>query len=130
MARILFLIRKLEGGGAERQLLVAADGLGKLGHDVTIASWVGGGPYERDVNKIKAKYIVLDKRGPVDLVGFTARAARLARSINPHAVHGYMDSGNFFAAAVGPFVSKARIAWGIRGSELDVRSYDLVGRGL
>ena len=37
--KILFLIRTLDKGGAERQLSYLASGLAKLGHEITVLTY-------------------------------------------------------------------------------------------
>jgi glycosyltransferase involved in cell wall biosynthesis len=130
MSRILFLVRMLEGGGAERQLLVLAGGLQRRGHEVTIAAYYSSGPDEVEIPATGVRYVSLEKRGFWDLVGFFSRMLRLARRLNPDVVHGYMDVGNIVAIALKPFLTSTRIVWGIRASNFDLTAYDLAGRVL
>ena len=128
MARVLFLTRDLEGGGAERQLLLLSAGLRRRGHDVTIAVYYRGGFYEAEVEATGVQYVSLEKRGFWDLAGFFRRTLRLVRSLQPDVVHGYMDVGNCVALAVKPFLPRSRIAWGMRASGYDMMAYDVPGR--
>src|SRR4051812_15947040 len=127
MGRILFLARSLEGGGAERQLMLLASGLKARGHDVTIAVYYLGGAYEPEIASTGVRYISLEKRGFWDIVAFFRRAIQMARDLRPDVVHGYMDVGNFVALALKPFLSGSRIAWGVRASRFDMKEYDVAG---
>lgn len=128
--RILFLLQKLEGGGAERQLLVLADALKRRGHDVTLAVYYPGGPYESFAAETGVRLVCLDKGGTGDNLGFLRRVIRLVRALDPDVIHGYMDTGNIVASAMKPFARHSRIVWGVRASNLDLSQYDRRGRVL
>ncbi len=130
MANILFIVRKLEGGGAERQLIVLARELARYGHNITILVWISGGPYERDLEGTNIRYVVLDKRGIFDHVGFLLRTHAFVRRLRPDVIHGYLDTGNFVAVMMRKSVPNSRIIWGIRDSGVGIvhGHYDLHGR--
>ena len=130
MARIVFLLRKLEGGGAERQLLNLAQGLAQRGHDVHIVVWVGGGKFEDRLPAEGVEYHIVDRGRAYDVGGLLYRVASLLRRLRPDVLHGYMDTGNFVAAAMRPVLPAALIVWGVRSSGLDLREYDTAGRVL
>ena len=60
--RILFLVARLGGGGAERQLAALANGLARRGHDITIGVYRRGGEYEADVENTSVRLLSFDKR--------------------------------------------------------------------
>ena len=60
--RILFLIRSLNAGGAERQLVTLANGLARMGHDIHVALFYRGGVFE-DALDARVRIHSLDKRG-------------------------------------------------------------------
>ena len=128
MKRIVFLVRTLEGGGAERQLLLLAAGLHARGYDVTIVVYYAGGPYEPEIHSTGIRYVSLEKQGFWDFGGFFWRAFRLLRRLEPDVVHGYMDVGNFVAVTLKPAVRRCRIVWGVRTSAFDQSAYDTAGR--
>ena len=47
--KIVFLIRSLAFGGAERQLVALARGLHERGHEVRVGVFYGDGPLEADL---------------------------------------------------------------------------------
>ena len=118
----------LEGGGAERQLLLLADGLQRRGHDVTVAVFYTGGPYEAELPATNVRYLPLEKRNVGDLLGFYWRTIRKLRRLDPDVVHGYMDVANTVSAVIKPFFPRCKIVWGIRASNFDMNAYDAMGR--
>ena len=128
MNKIVFLVRTLEGGGAERQLLVLAEGLKRRGHDVTIVVYYAGGPYEGEVQGTAIRYVSLEKQGFWDVGGFFWRAFRLLRRLKPDILHGYMDVGNFVAVTLKPALPRCKVVWGVRTSNFDQSAYDVAGR--
>jgi hypothetical protein len=47
--KVLFVVRALDYGGAERQLVVLAEGLHKKGHNVAVALFYSGGRFEKEL---------------------------------------------------------------------------------
>jgi glycosyltransferase involved in cell wall biosynthesis len=121
--RILFLLRSLHAGGAERQLVVLASGLQKRGHDVTVAVYHPGGAYERLVLEAGIRLVCLDKGRLHHNFSFFRRAVRLVNSLQPHVIHGYMETGNIVASALKAFAHESVIVWGVRASALDLSFY-------
>ncbi len=124
MARILFLVWKLGGGGAERQLVNVAKGLDRLGHTVVIAAWWPGGSYEPDIRHTGIRLEFLRRRRFTGTFGLIHSARQLAARFRPHVIHGYMDTANFLAAFMRSPEPSCRIVWGVRVSGLDLASYD------
>jgi glycosyltransferase involved in cell wall biosynthesis len=126
--RILFLIRSLGHGGAERQLVTLARGLSEQGFGVTIATFYPGGPLERELGGSAVTLQHLAKRGRWDVAGFIRRLAAFARKVDPHIIHGYMPTSNLLATAVRVVVPRTRLVWGVRASGLDRSQYDWLAR--
>ena len=53
MKKMVFFIRSLNAGGAERQLFITAAGLAELGYDVTVLTLYSGGFYANELAKTK-----------------------------------------------------------------------------
>lgn len=126
--RILFLVSRLGGGGAERQLAALATGLAERGHDVVIGVYRRGGDYEVDIEKTPVRLVSFEKGTFWDLWGFFRRVLQMTRALKPHIVHGYMDTGNIVAAALRLRAHRPRVVWGIRSSRLELKLYDYAGR--
>jgi glycosyltransferase involved in cell wall biosynthesis len=124
--RIAFLIRSLGIGGAERQLAALATGLHRVGHEVTVLVYYGGGPFQWELEAAGVPVISLEKRGRWDLVGPFLRLARALRRNRPDIVHGYLPDANLLSLLAGRWVVKAKVVWGVRASHYDFAIYDVL----
>lgn len=125
MIKLAFLVRSLERGGSERQLVTLARALDKRIFEVTIFTFYGGGPLERELDGAGVRLVPLGKRGRWDLPGFLLRLARELRALRPDVVHGYLDIANLLALAAKPVLpSGASVVWGARSSDIDLARYD------
>ena len=124
MLRVAFLIRSLHAGGAERQLVQLVAGLDKSRFDVTVITFYGGGAFAAELAGTPGVTVVtMAKEGRLDVAGFLWRLVRTARAVRPHILHGYMPGANELASLVGRSVG-ARVVWGLRASDVDLRHYD------
>ncbi|HEX8088143.1 MAG TPA: glycosyltransferase [Blastocatellia bacterium] len=121
--RILFLIRRLGYGGAERQLVALARALRKSGHSVAVAVFYPGGPLEDDLRAAGVPICSLDKRGRWDAVGFIWRLIKLVYRDRPDIVHGYLCVSNILAALIATIFPRVRAAWGVRASNMNLADY-------
>lgn len=112
--RVLFIIRALEVGGAERQLLNLAGGLAARGHAVAIAPMYAGGVLEA---KLPAGVTLLRpaKQGRWDVLRFGRALLAEARAFAPTVVHGYMSGANEVALLLGGLL-RCPVVYGIRVS--------------
>ena len=89
-----------------------------------------GGPLETELQRRKRfDYVMLDKRGKSDVIGFGGKLLREVRRRTPAIVHGYMPFGNQLALAAGR-AAGAKVVWGIRASFVDFRHYGASDRFL
>jgi glycosyltransferase involved in cell wall biosynthesis len=123
MIRVSFLIRSLDRGGAERQLVALARALDPARFAVTILTFYPGGGLERELEGSAVELVSLDKRGRWDVPAFLRRAHREVARRRPHVLHGYLGIANEFAWMLGR-AAGARVAWGIRSSAFDPAHYD------
>jgi glycosyltransferase involved in cell wall biosynthesis len=122
--RLVFLIRSLEAGGAERQLVLLATRLDKAVFAVTIVTYYPGGILERELQSVEGVSVIsVNKRGRGDTVGFLVRLIRTVRALRPDIVHGYMWGANELAWGLGRLTG-ARVVWGLRASNVDFGHYD------
>jgi glycosyltransferase involved in cell wall biosynthesis len=127
--RVLFLVRGLNVGGAQRQLVVLARGLRRKGHAIAVAVFYGGGAFEEELRAEGISVHDLAKRGRWDTVGPLARLARLVRSQPPEILHAYMSLANLFSAAAKPlFPPGVKVVWGIRTAMHDLSRYGWLSR--
>lgn len=126
--RIVFLIRDLDIGGAQRQLIELASGLQRANWQVTVLVFYGGGELESDLVQRGVKVEALAKSGRWDVVGFSYRLIRAVRRARPDVLHGYMGTENLLSIATRPFVPGMRVVWGMRASNMDLDEYDWLAR--
>lgn len=87
---------------------------------VTVITIYEAGNLARDLQGIENVQVVsLAKQSGLDNFLVWPRLSRLVRSLRPHVVHGYLDSGNVRALVAGKW-SKATVIWGVRSSNMEV----------
>lgn len=128
LPRILFLVRSLRQGGAERQLVALASGLHRRGWPVTVACCYGGGIFQAELEKAGVQLIDLRKRGRWDVVGFLWRLLRVFRTTNAEIVHGYMPLANLLGLLAHAAHPRTRVVWGVRSSIIDHAQRDWLSR--
>ena len=98
--RILFLSTSMGMGGADSQLLAAAQGLRERGHEVRIVSLTALGPMGLRAQELGLTTESLDMaRGVPDPRGLF-RLVRLVRSWRPDVLHSHMVHANLMARAL------------------------------
>jgi glycosyltransferase involved in cell wall biosynthesis len=128
--RLVFLIRSLEAGGAERQLAQLATSLDKRQFAVTVITYYPGGALAGDLAAQPGVTVIsLDKQGRGDLFGFLGRLLRTVRAQKADIIHGYMWGANELAWVAGRLTG-ARVVWGVRASNVDFSHYDWGSRWL
>lgn len=114
---IAFLIRDLEYGGAQRQLVTLVKEFDKRDFDLSLLYFYSDGPLLNDLKDSDISVISLNKQGRWDLLGFLGRFIWAMWKIKPHILHAYMADSNITALLLKPFFPKTRIIWGIRVSQ-------------
>jgi glycosyltransferase involved in cell wall biosynthesis len=122
--RVCFVVRDLQLGGAERQLVALASGLTARGHRVLILTYYAGGPLEAVAEAGGVDVRSLHKRGRWDLIAFTRRLAHAVRAFDADIVHGYMTTSNVLVVLARRWFGGARVIMGARGAARDWRQYD------
>ncbi len=125
--RLAFLVRSLDFGGAQRQLVTLAKALDKNQFEVSILTFYSGQPLEQELENTSVRLVSLNKSGRWDLLPFLGRLIRETRALRPDILHGYLDIPNVLALFLKGFV-RARIVWGVRASAMELRRYDWLFR--
>ncbi len=125
-SRIMFLIRSLNRGGAERQLVNLALGLASRGHRVTVAVFYRG-PLAAELDGSAVELVDLAKSSRWDCVAFLVRLVRLVRNERPDVLHGYLGVPNILAIALSVFAPRCRVVWGVRSSGDEAAGSDWLG---
>ena len=92
--RLLFLIRSLNYGGAERQLVALAKGLWSREQSLAIATFYPGGAFSKDLELVGVPVVSLEKRSRWGIFRFLWRLFRLVRTTQPQILHGYLGTAN------------------------------------
>lgn len=124
--RVVFLIRALDHGGAERQLLTLTAHLPPETFEVVVVTWYTGGRMEEAFRDRGIRVVSADKSGRRDLLGFTIRLAQLLRRLRPDVVHSYMTGANEMALLLKP-VHRAPVIWGVRSTVTVGNAADRLG---
>src|SRR5262249_38708043 len=117
--KIVFVMRSLHVGGAERQLVELARGLRAAGHAVAVKLFYGNGALEPELADAGIPVDVLEKRGRWEIVRFLVRLAASIRAERPDVVHSYLPVSNIFTAILRPALGGARVVWAIRASDMN-----------
>lgn len=128
MTRLFFLIRSLDRGGAERQLITLVKHFDPARCSVTVATFYDGGALRPEIENLEGVTVrSLRKQGRWDLLPFFWRLFRLARQVRPDVVHGYLSVANELSLFTGRLVG-AKVVWGLRASNVDFSRYDRLSR--
>jgi len=121
---VFLLVRSLEAGGAERQLVELARGLQQRGHKVTVATFYKRGPLVADLERAGVPIVDLRKAGRWDAFAFLARARQAVRRSQPDIIYTFLGGANLAGAAIRTATPEARLVWSIRSSDVDFSQYD------
>lgn len=124
--KILFLIRSLHYGGAERQLVILAKGLRERGHDVVVSLFYARGALGEELQKTGVRIQLLQKRGRWDLLAFLFRLAKVIREERPDILHSYLVDPNNISVLLKPLFPTMKIVWRVTSSTRDAKHYDWV----
>lgn len=126
--RVLLLIRSLEIGGAERQLVTLARGLRERGIDVSVLTFYSGGSLRAELDAAGVPNSHLGKAGRWDVLPFLWRFARHLRGLRPTVLYSFLPVANLLALLTRLFLPGTRVVWGMRASGIDFRCYDRFAR--
>ena len=119
---IVLLVRSLNYGGAERQLVELAKGLHRRGHSVLVAVFYQDGPLLADLRETGVPVALLAKDGRWD-ARFVCRLGRLLRRLRPDVVYSFLVEPSVQAVLLKPFLPGTRIVWGVRASNVELEVY-------
>ena len=122
--KILLLIRSLNIGGSERQVVSFAKTISSHGIEVHVAVKTSGGPLEADLLDCTGVILHhLDQNGMIGRLTYLWRLRKLIKSNRFDAVYGFMPVPNLALLIARTLRNRPLIAWGIRSSELDTNMY-------
>jgi len=124
MIRVAYLIRSLNVGGAERQLVTLVKGLDKNQFQPVVICYYGGGELEKELLQAGIPVISTQKRGRWDLVSFFGKLARILRDFHPQILHSYLATSNIMAGLSRIFFPSLKVIYGVRYGFVDFTKYD------
>lgn len=126
--RLTFLIRDLNHGGAQRQLVTLAKALAlRPDFEVSVVHFYPG-VFEAELKEAGIQTHCVGKKHRWDLLGFFGRLTRCMRELRPDVIHGYLHESNLMTLFLKPLCGFPRIVWGIRDSKTDADTWGLLGK--
>jgi|GEM_PF-138039 len=124
---LAFIIRDLGHGGAQRQLVLLAQGLAREGHQISVIHFYDGA-FRAELAAAGVQTLCVGKRGRWDLLGFFCRLIKATRQLRPEILHGYLAESNLMALLLKPFCGFPRVVWGVRDSQTDAHLWGILGK--
>lgn len=125
---VMFLIRSLDIGGAQRQLGNLALALHRRRVPTEVLTFYPGGPLRTELAGAGILVRDLGKRGRWYVLPFLYRLFRRLRSRRPDVLYSFLPMANIVAVSVAVLVPGTRVVWGVRASHVDLDRYDALSR--
>jgi len=126
---IFFLIRSLNIGGTERQLIELVKGLDSNHFDITVGLFYNEGALIEEIKSMPRIHVVsLNKSGRWDIIRFVLRFITLLKSLQPDILYSFLPDANIAGLIAGRLSGVKRVVWGVRASNMDVSRYDWFAR--
>lgn len=126
---VLFLIRSMGRGGAERQLSLLARALQARGLKVAVAVFYANGSFECELHDAGVEVLYLEKTGRWANLGVIRRLQAFVRQRRPRVLHSYMPAQNVMALLLRPWLRRhgCAVACGIRTALPNAWRYTKLG---
>lgn len=125
--KITFLVRALNLGGAQSQMVLLARELQQHGHQISVIAFYDG-VHKQALLDAQVAVHLLYKRGRWDVVGFLWRLIRLVRRQAPDVLYGYLATCNLLTSFLQLFRLRTKAVWGYRVADLNLAYYDWLAR--
>lgn len=122
--KIVILIRALNQGGAQRQVVNLANALAIQNHQVTVCVFYCGEQLEDRLLKSKIALVSLDKQNRWDIFGPLRRFYTMLLRESPDVLYSFLGGSNILSGLAKLFSSHYKVLWGIRSSNMDLNVYD------
>ena len=120
----MFLVRSLEIGGAERQLVELVKNLDHKRFSIHVVTFYNRGPLKAELDIIpNVKITSLDKKNRWDIVSFILKLFKIVNSNRPDAIQSYLDVPNSFNVIIG-LIFGIKTSLGASASYMDFSRYD------
>ena len=126
---VLFVIRSMGRGGAERQLSLLARTLQARGLNIAVAVFYAGGALEQELHDAGVEVLDLKKSGRWSNVDVIRRLMRFVRERRPRVLHSYMPTQNVTALLLKPWLAYhgCTVVCGIRTALSNAWRYSKLG---
>jgi glycosyltransferase involved in cell wall biosynthesis len=129
MIRLFVLIRSLNIGGTERQLIELVKGLDSNHFDITVGLFYNEGALIEEIKSMPWIHVVsLNKSGRWDIIRFVLRFIKLLKSLQPDILYSFLPDANIAGLIAGRLSGVKWVVWGVRASNMDVSRYDWLAR--
>jgi len=126
---LFFLIRSLNIGGTERQLVELIKGLDKNTFEITVGLFYDEGILRKELIGIEGVSLLpLFKSGRLDIIRFCTRFITVLHRLKPHILYSFLPDANLVGLISGRIAHVKQIVWGVRASNMDVSRYDWLAR--
>lgn len=125
--RVVFLIRDLNVGGAQTQLVALAIGMAAVGYAVTVVHFYADGVMLKPLQAAGVATICLNKRGRWHLWEFGKNLISTLRRLDAPVIHGYLGEANLMLVLLKPFLPRTKVVWGVRDADAAPGLYGWVG---
>lgn len=121
--KLLFLVRKLDVGGSERQLIALVRGLVEQGHEASVITWYSGGVLEKALGELGVQVGDLGKRGKWDNLLLLPRLFAVVRTFHPDIIQSVLPATNVVALPLKLAFPQMPIVWGVRSTLVGSAGY-------
>jgi len=118
--KVVFAIRDLNIGGAQRQFIELVKHIDKNKFDIYVVTMYGGVLEDEIKNIDGVKYFNLEKKGRYDL-SFYFKYKNLLKKINPEVIYSFLGEMNLFSYWCKP--KKSKLIWGFRSAHRKYRGF-------
>jgi len=123
--KVFLLIRSLNVGGAERQIVTLANALAQSGHKVDLGVFYAGGMLTKELNS-RVNLIDLKKKSRWDMLPFMARLVKHIRRTAPDVIYTFLGTANVVCALLKPFFRKTPLVWSVLASNMNLSQFGII----
>lgn len=128
MSCLVLVARKLDRGGAERQLVALAVGLKSKGWNIHVVLFYEGGAFDGELITAGIPVHYLGKKNRWDILGFLVKFCRTVSRLEPTVVYSFLDLPNILTVLFYRLIGQPRLIWSIRAAGMEMQHYDWLAR--
>jgi glycosyltransferase involved in cell wall biosynthesis len=124
LKKVLVLIRSLNIGGAEKQLLTLIRGIDRTKIEPVIVTFYAEGELLPEFSRQNVRVFSAEKGGRWDVIPFLSRLMKTIRTEKPDVLMTYLVAANLLGVLLKPFLQPIRVIISIRHSFVRREDYD------